>query len=425
MPLTLPASLSRKTVISNVVSLTLGSTIAQLLMAASVLLVARQLGPSKFGEYAATFSAVALSSVLFNLGLDTWLLRSGARRPGEMRSLLGDALTVKLALGIPWLAAAALVLPRLNSQTFQLPLILVAGLSIWVEGLFSVGLSAFKALLRNRTTALLLGGARGGVFVLTVVLALSGSQDPVMYAGARLAMGAAALAATLLLLPVRPALGRAPHELAGTARESSPYALSDLLVSVYVQADVTIAAVILGKNAVGFYAPASNVISALTVVPLALFYVTVPVLANALHASWSAYKKLLRTTLIGHLLVGLALWAVTAVSTGILPLLLGEAYRPSAPLLLILSPILFLKTCSFGAAAILVAVGWQTRRLTMQAAAAAVNVVLNLLLIRQFGISGVAWIYVASELLLTTGYLALVWAWVRRTGRHPETRSLL
>jgi O-antigen/teichoic acid export membrane protein len=425
MPLTMPASLSRKTVVSNVVSLTVGSAIAQLLMAASVLLVARQLGPSNFGEYAATFSAVALSSVLFNLGLDTWLLRSGARRPGDLRTLLGDALTVKLALGIPWLAAAAVVLPRLNPQTFQLPLILVSGLSVWMEGLFSVGLSAFKALLRNETTALLLGVARGGVLVLTVLLALAGSQDPIMYAGVRLAMGAFALAATLLLLPVRPALARGARQVAGTARESSPYALSDLLVSVYVQADVTIAAVILGKNAVGFYAPASNLISALSVVPLALFYVTVPVLTNALHSSWPAFRKLLRTTLIGHLLVGLALWAVTALSTGILPLLLGEAFRPSALLLAILSPILFLKTCSFGAAAILVAVGWQTRRLYLQATAATVNVILNLLLIRQYGISGVAWIYVASELLLAVGYLALVWAWMRGPGRHPETRSLL
>jgi O-antigen/teichoic acid export membrane protein len=392
-------------------------------MAASVLLVARQLGPSKFGEYAATFSAVALTSVLFNLGLDTWLLRSGARRPDDLHWLLGDALTVKLALGIPWLVGVAVVLPRLNPQTFQLPLILVSGLSIWMEGLFSAGLSAFKALLRNETTALLLGGARAGVFVLTVLLALAGNQDPITFAGVRLAMVAVALAATLLLLPVRPALGRAPRQLAGTAQESFPYALSDLLVSVYVQADVTITAVILGKNAVGFYAPASNVISALTVVPLALFYVTVPVLTNALHSSWSAFRKLIRTTLIGHFLIGLALWAIVALSTGILPLLLGEAFRPSAPLLAILSPILFLKTCSFGAAAILVAVGWQVRRLYVQAAAAAANVVLNLLLIRQFGIRGVAWVYVASDLLLTLGYLALVWAWMRKAGQDFETRS--
>jgi O-antigen/teichoic acid export membrane protein len=157
---------------------------------------------------------------------------------------------------------------------------------------------------------------------------------------------------------------------------------------------------------------------------LALFYVTVPVLTNALQASWPQFKKLLRTTLTVSLLVGLALWAVTWLSTGILPLLLGEAFRPSAPLLAILSPILFLKTCSFGAAAILVAVGWQTRRLYVQMAAATANVVLNLLLIQQWGISGVAWVYVASEALLTVGYLALVSVWVHRASRLPDTWSL-
>jgi O-antigen/teichoic acid export membrane protein len=117
------------------------------------------------------------------------------------------------------------------------------------------------------------------------------------------------------------------------------------------------------------------------------------------------------------------LWAITGLLARILPLLLGEAFSPSAPLLAILSPILFLKTCSFGAAAILVAVGWQTRRLYVQATAAAVNVTLNLALIGQFGIRGVAWVYVASELLLTVGYLALVAAWVRRASHSSEMWS--
>jgi O-antigen/teichoic acid export membrane protein len=421
MPVTLPASLSRKTLASNIASLTVGSALAQVFMAASVLLVARQLGPAAFGEYAASFSAVALSSVILNLGLDTWLLRSAARQPGQLRFLLGDALTVKLALGIPWLAAVAFVLPRLNPQTFQLPLIMLSGLAVWMEGLFSVSLSAFKALLRNETTAVLLLGARGGVLILTVAFSLAGSQNPNLYAGVRLMMAAVAAVAAVLLLPVKPALGQGWRQVAGTARASSPYALSDLLISVYVQADVTIAAIILGRRAVGYYSPASSVISALTVVPAALFYVTVPVLTGALQAGWRRFKRLLQATMAAYVVVGAALWVVTWLSTGILPLLLGEAFLPSAPLLAILSPILFLKTCSFGAAAVLVAVGWQVRRLYVQAAAAAVNVGLNLLLIGTFGIRGVAWVYVASELLLTLGYLALVGGWVRRTSRRPDT----
>jgi O-antigen/teichoic acid export membrane protein len=423
MPVALPASLSRKTVVSNVVSLTAGSAIAQFLMAGSVLLAARALGPAEFGAYAATFSAVALSSVIFNLGLDTWLLRSGARQPGRMSLLLGNALTLKLALGIPWLLVVTFVLPRLNPQTFQLPLVVISGLSVWMEGLFAAGLSAFKALLRNETTALLLVAARGAVFILTALLALAGTQDANMFAGVRLVMGAAAVAATVLLLPVRPAFGRGSGQLIGTAKASFPYALSDLLISVYVQADVTIAAIILGRRPVGYYSPASNVVSALTVVPAALFYVTVPVLTGALQQGWQKFKKLLRTTMTAYFLVGLALWAITWLSRYVLPLLLGEAFRPSAPLLAILSPILFLKTCSLGAAAVLVAVGWQVRRLYVQTAAAVVNVTLNLLLIGQFGISGVAWVYVASELLLMVGYLALVGAWVRRANRRPDMWS--
>jgi O-antigen/teichoic acid export membrane protein len=60
----------------------------------------------------------------------------------------------------------------------------------------------------------------------------------------------------------------------------------------------------------------------------------------------------------------------------------------------------------------LVSVGWQRRRVYAQALSALVNVGLNVALIRRFGMTGVATIYVLSEGLLMLGYLLLVLRWM-------------
>ena len=59
------------------------------------------------------------------------------------------------------------------------------------------------------------------------------------------------------------------------------------------------------------------------------------------------------------------------------------------------------------------AVGWQKYRLTPQAISAIANVILNLYFIPQFGVVGVASVYVVSEIVLTTGYIAQSARWFR------------
>ena len=60
-------------------------------------------------------------------------------------------------------------------------------------------------------------------------------------------------------------------------------------------------------------------------------------------------------------------------------------------------------------AAMLVAVGWQSRRVVAQAVAAALNIGLNLLVIQRYGIVSVALVYVITEWVLLGGYLLLLW----------------
>lgn len=66
-------------------------------------------------------------------------------------------------------------------------------------------------------------------------------------------------------------------------------------------------------------------------------------------------------------------------------------------------------------AAMIVAVGYQKYRVIIQGITAALNVALNIWMVNQFGVTGVAWVYVLSELILLLGYIYLVQRWRSKT----------
>ncbi len=404
-------SISLGNLIRNIFSLSMGAGIAQALMAISFLLTSRHLGTVRLGAFVSSMATTGLLAILFNWGLDTWLLRSGSYDLEGLGELLGNALLIKGGIGVLWLIGVTLVLPLLNPETFTLPLVLFSALAVWLEGLFSLILVAFKVLLRNSSTALFLIVSRGSILLFSIVLIALGIQNPLAFVWIRVGVGIGMVSLSLLRLPVRLRVSVWPT-LRRIWRDAQPFALSDLFTSVYVQADTTIAAVVLSKEAVGLYAPASSLVNALFVIPSAWYFVTVPILIRVLKTKRRSIGGILGFTVMSFAVIGGVLGLGTWFISPLVPkFMLGESFAESGLLIAILSPIIFLKSCSFALAAILVSVGWQKRRVYVQALSAITNVILNLALIHHFGVKGIAVVYVVSETLLMFGYLGLVVQW--------------
>ena len=391
-------------------------------MAGSFLLMSRYLGAVRLGEFTACFSSVGLTSILFNWGLDTWLLRSGAADRKRLGSHLGDAFSIKVGLGSVWLIGVSFLLPRLWPHLFPLRLVLVSAIAVWLEGSFNLLLVVYKALLRNTTSAMLLIVSRGGILLFTLLLIARQIQEPIAYAWVRLGVQAVLVLGAAVFLPMLPRLGTW-RDRWQTWRGAGPYAISDMFTAVYVQADTTIAAIVLGQEAVGVYAPAASMINALFVIPSALFFVAVPVLTRILREKRADFDRGLLITVIGFAVVGAMLALGTWAVAGVLPrYVLGESFVESGQLLAILSPIIFLKSVSFALAAILVAAAKQGQRVYVQAVSAVANFALNAVLARRYGISGVATFYVITEILLMVGYSVLVMRWRYRRPTLQESR---
>jgi O-antigen/teichoic acid export membrane protein len=99
--------LSRRNIIHNLLALFSGTAFSQLAVALSVFLTARALGSDSFGVYAASFALTRITALIFNLGLDNWMLREGGSHPQDAGKLMGSILKIKFAGGLGWLALLA------------------------------------------------------------------------------------------------------------------------------------------------------------------------------------------------------------------------------------------------------------------------------------------------------------------------------
>lgn len=404
--------LARRRILLSLGALFSGSAVARLLSALTIFVLARQLGIERFGIHAATLALAKLSSVLFSLGLDSWLLREGRRSPQGFPAAIGTSLMLKLVLGLLWLLLLGAIAPFLNQTSFPTVLVVLAAVSIVLEELALTTASAFKASLRNRVTVWLVMIAPAVLLLLTIFLSWRNVIAIGPYFAARIVSFVLAGAAGLYLVWRMFGLEVKWGWMSDILRETRPYGVSQGLALIYERADLTIIAFVLGTAAAGIYAPAVSLMTTLFLIPLAVYEVMLP-LISTLHARnhdevrRPAFRFVLFSAALGVLMgVGLAVIAHPLVW-----LLYGPEFAASGAILTILSSVLVFKTVSFALAAVIAAVGWQGQRAIIQAVTALLSIVLTLAVIGRYGIHGVAHVYVFTEFLVMSGYMVLLLRW--------------
>ena len=398
---------TRRRVLTSFATLLSGMGLARLLTAISLILVARQVGPSSYGQYVACFSLAKLTSVAFSWGLDGWLLwRGGSATDRRMIAVQsGAALTWKLILGGIWFVSLYLLAGWLNPKVFPLSVLLISGLIVWVDDLTSTVWSAFKSTLQNDVTFKIITSVQLLMVLATAALILADTQTLITFLWARLIIAAIGCIAAVYLLRHNIGIGFIPSTMLPIFRGAMPFAASLVLSLIYERADVTIIGQFLGTEQAGLYGPAATLVTTLFLIPASAYAVMVPVFTRAHAIQAAQFATTLRLFLAVNTALGICLAAGLAFSAGwIMQQLYGDQYAESGAVLAILSLVLGLRCVTFALGAAVVGAGLQTRRLKAQALAAALNVVINLIIVGAWGIRGVAWVYVFTEFVLLIGY---------------------
>jgi O-antigen/teichoic acid export membrane protein len=399
--------------VGSIGTLISGMAVARIMSAVVIILIARQVGPGTFGQYAASFAVAKLSSVLFTLGVDVWLLRNGNRAgdPAVLARYASSCLSVKVVLGVLWLGGISLVGPTLNQDVFPFTILMLASVSVWLDEQGNTIRNAFKTAMQNRIASFLIVAAQGMSLGITILLLLRGTDVLLPFVIGQVI--ATALGTGLAYAQFQRSIGihMDSRKTLTILREALPFALSVALALIYGRADITIIGHWLGEAAVGYYSPAVALVGALVLVPEASHTAMLPILSQLHNRDQDRLVQLSRWFLLASIVGGgIAAVGVIVVAHPLVDFVYGSQFLPSAQVLTILSGVLAARFVSFALAAIIVAVGWQKHRVIVQAVSAVLNVGLNLMIIQR-GIIAVAQVYIVSEVVLMLGYLLLVILW--------------
>jgi O-antigen/teichoic acid export membrane protein len=407
----------------NTAAQALGKAAVLAIGAASVVVTTRYLGASGYGQLALAFAFVQMLGLLADLGLLTVVVREISRDPAATERLVGNALTLRLALSLGVIALSGLLGLVLPYTPRVRVAILIAGVPL-VLGLANTAIVAvFQARLRMDRAAISDVAGRAAAFAALVAVA---ALDLGFYAVVATA-GLGALVTLLVtwwlsrpLVRIRPAASRAVWRSLLAA--ALPVGAALAVTEVYFRADTLIVSIFEPYEEVGFYALGYRVIELLGVLPAIVMTSVFPLLSRYLRESRDLARRTIDATADLFVALGVPLAAGgLVVAPELVRLIGGDEFEGAATTLRILlfAGALAFVSGLFGLA--LIAGDRQRSALRLGLAALAFNLPLNFALVPWLGIDAAAAVAVASELLLVGGGLALV---RRELGVAPRFRLL-
>jgi O-antigen/teichoic acid export membrane protein len=385
-----------------------GNGVAVLFQAIYFVLMGRMLGSREYGAFVGVVALVNVLSQFSSLGMEMILLRNVSRDRASFARTWGKALVVSgagfvllllisilygrffldpaLRMLIPWIAVSDALLGKLSQLASRA-----------LQGADHAAWSARLTAMAN--------AARTVVAGLLLVYCLHAHRHVSALTWVRVYWLASLAVASVSLVLVTRTLGPplfARVRLADLS-EGLSFSLSSSAISVYNDIDKTLL-VSMGQNyAAGIYAAAYRVVDVLTTPIYSLYAAAAPRffregarggVASAAHFS----SRMLRWTIPFGALAALCL----ALGAPVLPLAFGHSFLGSVSALRWLCLLPLIRGIQYAWGTTITASSSQWLRTATQAAAAVLNLALNLLLIPRW-----SWQGAAAASLITDGSLAL------------------
>jgi O-antigen/teichoic acid export membrane protein len=391
--------------------------------AASITITTRYLGQAGYGSFALAFALVQMLGVLSDAGLTAVVVRGISREPDRTAELVGNALVVRLLLGLAVVAAAALLALVLPYSPDVRLAVLIAG-APFLLGVASSSLAAvFQARLAMGRAAIADVAGRLAAFgALAVIVAADLGFLAVV---ASTAAGAAVTLVVTVVL-VRPLVALRPRSERAVWREllvaAVPIGVTLAVTEVYFRADTFILSLFSSFEEVGGYSLAYRVFELLAVFSAIVMTSVFPLLSQFIGTRRDAAARVTDAAADVFLAVGVPIGAAALVLAPELVQLVagdgfGDAVTPLRLLLCAAAPAWISGLLGYA----LIAGDRQRFVLRLSVVALALNLALNLALVPSYGADAAAAVALGCELLLVTGGWLLV---RRQLAIAPRLRML-
>jgi len=389
--------------VTNTVLRASGEIVGKLASLALFALLARELGQTGLGEFVFALAFLQIAMVPVEFGLDRYLLRRLAKDPGAAHGLVHDVISVKLALGLPVLGLGVGVLVTTGAEPDVVATVAVLSVAFLLDAVVTTLTTVFLAFERGGLVALVVVVQRVAVAALGITALVLG-YELVTVAAAYAAGSAVGLMATILVLARRVGLPRRevrPARWRGLVAVSLPFAAQDVFSVLLFKADAVLLSLVATEAAVGRYGAAYRLLESSLFITYALTGAFSPMYTYLEDCAVPrAFARSIKLALVG--LVPIAA-TFGMLAEPILTLMFGEGLAGATDSLRLLAPVVVLLGVVTLASSLVVSRGDPRAMVRATAAAAALNIGLNLAL-------GAAYedIGAAAAMLVTEGTLLVI-----------------
>ncbi len=397
--------------------LLLGGMVAQkATSAAIVILLCRYLLPEQFGAYVVAMSLIELAFLFIGFGTQTIMIRAIAQGR-DVDAVCRAGLVTRLAAalpGIPALLVAAALIPA-QGGIGALALLMLPGMLAYVFAEIPIALLLARNRMAWKACLDLAAGLLGFALMFAFLRCGWGLKGAAAAFSIRRVfqlllaqwmctrINAAELTHQKTLVPA--SFGSETRRL---LREAAPLGIAGLAVAFHARWAPLLLAAWVSSEASGLFASAWQFFELITLVGTVMAGAAFPAMASAYAQSRAHGSSLALNTAMINLLAGILLAAVASLlAQWALPLVLGRAFSPSAPVLRVLlsaTPLIFLYEMILHS---LYANGRQRRVAAMRLLGLVSGLLLNCLLLPRHGIIGGAWATLANECIMTIGMLCM------------------
>jgi O-antigen/teichoic acid export membrane protein len=366
---------------------------------AALAIASRKLGPGNLGAYSFALSISLYFQLLVNFGFTTLGIRDIAQRPGRARAVAAEVLALRGGLALVGFGAMVALAPVLGADGTSERILPITAAMLLVGALtfdwFFQGLQQMRVVAIARVLGQVVYGA------LVPLILVGGAEGAIRFAWLNV-LGLAVTAA-ITLVAVWRAVGRPVMRLdlrrvLKRLALSVPIGISFAVIQIYYSIDSVMLGYMRTTGEVGQYAVAYRL-------PLALIGIgAVYVAALYPHAAELFGRDPARlraqvmrlASLCAVLAIPLAVGAIVAGS-GLMPVLFGARFHPAGTPFVLLICVVAIVIVSMNFGNVLLATGDERRYAVGVTAGAAVNVLLNLVLIPAYGTTGAAVSTIAAE----------------------------
>jgi O-antigen/teichoic acid export membrane protein len=390
----------RRGVASNAAWLMVADLVGKASNFVLVVIVARELGPRQYGDFAFAFAFLPLFLQLARWGIDLNSLRRLSTGEAEFSSVFANAAVLRVLLSLAATGAAFTLVPLFVDDSTAVMVVLVVGVSLWLDEMtvfLSLGFTAIEQLhlhaavvVVNRVLSTLLAGvavATGAGIVAVSVAYMGGSVAAVL------------VSTWFLVRRLPPVHMRDVHrgEIRQLAREGAPLGLASVLNMAVFRLDAVLLRILEGPVAVGVYGVAYRFFEPLLFVTWSLTHAATPRLAReSAGEPGRTFELALAATLAFYLPI-----AVGALFTApwLLEHLFGPRYLSADDAVMWLAASAVPYAVAHLARNAAIAAGQRRSIPAVAGVVLLVNVALNLVLIPSHGVTGAAIATFAAEVL--------------------------